>query len=332
MQRAQNILTVASPGRRTLLKAAGVAATGTLFGRRVLAQDNVTRIVVPFPAGNPIDAIARVLAEALRQSTGRNYIVDNKAGAAGIIGTSEVARSRPDGSTMLFTTGGHNTNAVLYSKLPYDVSRDFTPITQLLVSPGFVLLTRADSRFKTLADVLAEAKAKPGTVSYASWGPGNTTHLVGALFARAARVDLMHVPYKGSPFPDLLGGHVDLTWFGTSPSMQLIQEGKVRALAISWPQRIPELPNVPSVAEFGFKDVDIPSWGGLFGPAGMPAALVQSIHADVVAASRRPEYVAAMKTMGATITNMAPQQFAELNAEELRRHRKDIGPLAIKLD
>jgi tripartite-type tricarboxylate transporter receptor subunit TctC len=319
-------------GRRTCLKAASVAVAGAWFGRTVRAQGNVARIVVPFPAGNPIDAIARVLAESLRQSTGRNYIVDNKAGAGGVIGTAEVARTKPDGSTLLFTTGGHNTNAVLYSKLPFDVARDFTPITQLLVSPGFVLLTRPESRFKTLADVLAEAKAKPGTVSYASWGQGNTTHLVGELFARAAHVDLLHVPYKTSPFPDLLGGHVDLTWFGTSPSMQMIQEGKVRALATSWHQRVPELPNVPSVAEFGFKDVDIPSWGGLYGPAGMPAGLLQSIYADVVAASRRPEYLAAMKAMGATITNLPPQQFAELNAEELRRHRRDIAPLGIKLD
>ena len=292
----------------------------------------MVRIVVPFPAGNPLDATARALAESLRQTTKRTYIVDNKPGAGATIGTSEVARAKPDGSVLLFTTGGHLTNAVLHTKLPYDVTRDFSPITELTVSPGFVLLVRADSRFKTLADVIAEAKARPGAVSYGSWGIGNTTHLIGALFARSAGIDLLHVPYKGSPLQDFLGGHVDLTWFASSLSLQMIQEGKVRALATTWSRRTSELPNVPTLAESGFKDVTLPAWSGLYGPAGMPATLVRSIHADVEAASRRPEYVAAMKTIGVTITNLPPPQFAAQNAEELRLYQKEIAPMGIRLD
>jgi tripartite-type tricarboxylate transporter receptor subunit TctC len=321
-----------SPTRRALLRAAAAAVGGSLIGRAGYAQDETVRIVVPFPAGNPIDAGARILAENLRAVTRRNYIVDNKPGAGGIIGTAEVARAKPDGATLLFTTGGHNTSAVLYSKLPFDVVRDFTPITQLTVAPGFALLVRSESRFKSLADVLSEAKAKPGTVSYGSWGPGNTTHLIGALFARAAHVDLLHVPFKGSPLQDVMGGHVDLTWFNTSNSQQLVDEGKMRALAITWPSRLPEMPNVPTLAELGFKDVDIPAWTGLFGPARMPAPLVQSTHADVVAAARRPEYAAFIKTSRVIATNVTPQQFAQLNAEELRRYQRDIAPLGIRLD
>jgi tripartite-type tricarboxylate transporter receptor subunit TctC len=191
---------------------------------------------------------------------------------------------------------------------------------------------RADSRFKTLADVISDAKAKPGAISYGSWGIGNTTHLIGALFARSAGVDLLHVPYKGSPLQDFLGGHVDLTWFSSSLSLQMIQEGKVRPLATTWSRRTNELPNVPTLGESGLKDVTLPAWSGLYGPPGMSAALVQSIHADVETASRRPEYVATMKTLGVSVTNLPPAQFAARNAEELRRYQRDIAPLGIRLD
>lgn len=321
----------AGPTRRGFLRTSA-AASVALAALGASAQDDIVRIVVPFPAGNPLDAMARVLAESLRQTTKRNYIVDNKPGAAGIIGTSEVARARPDGSVVLFTTGGHNTNAVLYSKLPYDVRRDFTPITQLSVSPGFALLVRAESRFKNLTQLVEEARSKPGTVSYGSWGAGNTTHLIAAMFARAAGIELLHIPYKGSPFQDVLAGHLDMTWFAATLSRQMVQEGKMRALAVSWPTRVPELPDTPTLVESGFKDVFLPAWAGLFGPPGMPAALVQRLHADVVTASQRPDYLAFMKTAGATVTNLLPQQFAALNAEELAQYQKDIVPLRIRLD
>jgi tripartite-type tricarboxylate transporter receptor subunit TctC len=332
MKRALHVPSGTDPARRSWLRNAGAAVAASFLGRGALAQDDTVRIVVPFPAGNPVDAGARVLAECLRITTRRNHIVDNKPGAGGIIGTAEVARARPDGSVLLFTTGGHNTTAVLYSKLPYDVLRDFTPITQLVTSPGFALLVRSDSRFKSVADVLREAKAKPGTVSYGSFGPGNTTHLIGALFARATGVDLLHVPFKSSPLQDLLGGHIDLTWFNTSGAQEFIDQGKMRALAISWPSRVPELPNVPTLAELGIKDVDIPAWTGLYGPPRMPAALVQSIYANVLAASRLPEYGTWTKSARIIVTNTPPQQFAAENAEELRRYRRDIAALGIKLD
>lgn len=320
--------------RRAWLKTAAAASAGALLGGTAWSQDSpqVVRLVVPYPAGNPLDAMARTFAESMRLTTKRNFVVDNKPGASGIIGTAEVARAKPDGSVLLLTVSAHNIIPVLYSKLPFDVTKDFTPITQLAVSPGFALLVRPGSPFKTVADVVRQAKERPEAISYGSFGAGTTTHLIAAMFARAAGIDLLHVPFRGSPLTELLGGHIDLTWIGTSTSQQLIQEGKVRALAISWPSRIPELPDVPTLAESGYKDVDIPAWSGVYGPPGMPASLVQSIHADIVSASRRPEYATAMKTMGATISNLAPQQFASLNAEELRRYKKDLAPLGIRLD
>lgn len=320
--------------RRNWLKIAATASAGALLGGPAWSQDlsQVVRLVVPYPAGNPLDAMARIFAESMRLTTKRNFVVDNKPGASGIIGTAEVARAKPDGSVLLFTVSAHNIVPVLYSKLPFDVSKDFTPITQLAVSPGFALLVRPDSPFKTVSDVVRQAKSKPGMISYGSWGTGTTTHLIGAMFVRAAGIDLLHVPFKGAPLTDLIGGHIDLTWLGTSTAQQLIQEGKVRALAISWPNRITQLPEVPTLAESGYKDVDIPAWSGLYGPRNMPASLVQSIYADIIAASRRHEYANAMKAMGATISNLTPQQFVSLDAEELHRYKRDLAPLGIKLD
>ncbi|HZF83851.1 MAG TPA: tripartite tricarboxylate transporter substrate binding protein [Burkholderiaceae bacterium] len=321
------------PRRRQCLKALALAPAAAMLSEvaRGQAAGQVVRLVVPFPGGNPVDALARSLAEALRQTTGRTYVVDNRPGAAGTIGSSDVARAKPDGTTLLFTTGGHLANAVLHSKMPYDVTRDFTPITQLQVSPGFVMLVRQDSRFKSVADVIREAKAKPGTISYGSWGAGNSTHVAGAMFARAAGIELLHVPYKGSPLQDFLGGHVDITWFSTLLSLQMIQEGKARALAVGYERRVPELPDVPTLAELGIRNADLPAWSALYGPPGMPGALVQAIHAEVVTASRQPAYLAAMKYAG-TVVNMPPAQFARFNEEELARYRRDLTPLGISVD
>lgn len=292
----------------------------------------MVRIVVPLPVGNPIDASVRMLAEALRASTGRNYVVDNKPGAGGLIGAAEVAKAKPDGGTLLITTSGHLLNAVLHTKMPYDVISDFTPISQLGVAPGYVVLVRPDSRFKTLADLLREAKARPGAISYGSYGPGNPTHVIGAMFARAVNADLVHVPYRGSPVQDFLGGLIDLMWLGALTSMQMIQDGQARALAITSPRRIAELPNVPTLTELGYDSVDLPAWSGLWGPPRMAPELVQSIYSDFAAASRGADYRAFhQKNVGVPV-NMPPQQFAAFNVKELARYRRDLTPLNISLD
>jgi len=308
-----------------------ISLAATLIPAHAFAQE-VVRLVVPFAAGNALDAAARALAENLAHTLKRQVIVDNKPGAGGVIGTAEVARAKPDGSVLLFTTGGHTTSAVLYTKLPYNVLKDFTPITQITVSPGFVLLVRADSPYQTMEQLLQAARAKPGTISYGSWGMGNTTHLLGELFDRSAGVKLVHVPYKGSPLTDFLGGHVDLTWLGTSLALPLIQEGKVRALAISHDQRAASLLDVPTLTELGIKGVDIPAWSGLLGPAGMSPALAQSLQRAVVAAVARPEYLAAVKIFNTTLVTSTPEQFAAYLDSEVRRYRAQIGPLNIQLD
>lgn len=312
----------------------GTAIAATLTPMAVLAQEppTIVRLVVPFAAGNALDAAARALAESLAQTTKRQFIVDNKPGAGGLIGSTEVARAKPDGSVLLFTTGGHTTNAALYKKLPFDTVRDFTAITQIDASPGFLLLVRADSPYQNMAQLLQAARAKPGTIAYGSWGTGNTTHLIGELFTRSTGVNLLHVPYKGSPLTDFLGGHFELTFLGTALAMPLLQDGKVRALAISHNVRAPALPNVPTLAELGIKDVDIPAWSGLLGPSGMPPAMVQGLQRDVATAIKRPEYVERVKILGTTPVVSTPQQFSAYIASEVQRYIKQVGPLNISLD
>jgi len=319
--------------RRACLRKLGAFATVALGAPALRAEDSrVYRIVVPLPVGNPVDASVRMLAEGLRATTGRNYVVDNKPGAGGLIGAGEVAKARPDGSTLLITTSGHLLNAVLHSKMPYDVISDFTPITQLAVAPAYVVLVRTQSRFRTLGDVLKEAKARPATISYGSFGPGNPTHVIGAMFARSANVDLVHVAYRGSPVQDLLGGQIELMWQGALTSMQMIQDGQVRALAVTSARRLPELPDVPTLTELGIAGVDLPAWSGLWGPPKMSPELVQAIYADFSMASRRADYRAFLqKNVGAPV-EMSPQQFAAFNVEELARYRRDLTPLNIQID
>lgn len=318
--------------RRAILQAMCAAALAVPLVSFGQDRPAVTRIVVPFAPGNAVDASARLLAESLQRTTGRSYIVENKPGAGAIIGSSEVARAKPDGSVLLFTTGGHTTNAVLYSKLPYDSQKDFTPISQVSVSDGFVMLVRADSPYRTLNDLMAAARAKPGTISFASYGTGNTTHLVGELFARAANLLLVHVPYKSSPIPDLLGGHVDCMFIGTSSGLPLIQEGKARGLVTTPASRVPPLPDVPSVSEFGLKGVDIPAWSGLWGPKGMSPALALAIRDEVAKAAQEPAFQASLKTFASTAVVTTPEQFSETIAAEISDYKRRLGPLGIKLD
>jgi tripartite-type tricarboxylate transporter receptor subunit TctC len=319
--------------RRACLRTFCAAAAATLGAPALRAQDaRTTRIVVPLPAGNAIDASVRMLADGLRATTGGNYVVDNKPGAGGLIGAGEVAKAKPDGRTLLLTTSGHLLNPVLRSTMPFDVINDFTPISQLAVAPGYVVLVRAGSRFKTLADVLKEAKARPNGVSYGSFGPGNPTHVIGAMFAHVANLELVHVPYRGSPLTDLLGGQIDLMWLGSLASMELIQDGRVRALAVTHPRRLPEIPEVPTLTELGYGGVDLPAWSGLWGPPKMAPELVKSIYTDVASASRHPDYQTFLRKNVGVPVNMPPQQFATFNVQELARYRRDIAPLNIRID
>lgn len=296
-----------------------------------VSAQQVGRIVLPVGTGNQTDTNARVLAEALQQTTGQTWIVENRAGAGGSLAAAEVARAKPDGLTLLMTTAGHATAAALYTKLPYDSVKDFTAITMLSRSTGFVLVVREDSPYKTAKDYLDVARSQPGKISYGSFGVGNTTHVVGALFAKGAGVDLLHVPYK-SPVADFLGGHVDSIFIGESIVQPLIKQGKVRPLAISSSTRSPTLPNVPTFNELGVHDADIPAWSGILGPAGMAPSRVQELYQAIVKASETKTYQDNAKANSSIVVMMTPAEFSKTLESQVARFKAQLPPLGIRLD
>jgi tripartite-type tricarboxylate transporter receptor subunit TctC len=301
-------------------------------GQTTPPSTSVVRIVMPFPAGTAIDASLRGLAEALQKTTKRHYIVENKPGASGVIGTAEVARAKPDGTTLLFMTGGHTTNAAIFKKLPYDSIKDFTPITQVAVWDGFVMLVSAASPYKTFQEFIAAAKTNPGKISYGSYGVANTSHVIAAMMAHAAGVELLHVPYKESPVPDVIGGRVDAMFLGYSLARPLLTEGKMRALAVAGDVRQRGLPEVPSFGELGLKGVDVPTWSGLMGPAGMSPALLHQVHQDVAEAVRHPDFVALMSKLDMRPVASSPKEFSAYVASEIARFKTQLAPLGIALD
>lgn len=308
-----------------------LALAATLLPGAASAQAELVRIIVPIGAGNPFDSSARALAESLAKVTGKNVIVENKAGAGGRIATAEVAKARPDGTVLLFTTAGHATNAGLYSNLPYDPVKDFTPIGIVSKSSGFALLVRADAPYRTAQDLVAAAKAHPDTISYGSFGNGNTTHVIGAMFARAANIKLLHVPYK-SPIPDFLGGHVNMVFMGASTALPLVRDGRVRALAISAEKPDPDFPGVPTFRELGYADVDVPAWSGLLAPRGMPPDKAKALFQQLSAAARQPVFQDYLKSSGARLVLMPPQEFRAALEADVTRFRKVLPALGIKGD
>jgi tripartite-type tricarboxylate transporter receptor subunit TctC len=312
--------------RRTVL-----AGTALLAAPAVFAQDNQLRIVVPFGAGSGTDNTMRVFAEAFRTATGRTAMIDNKPGGGTTIGTLEVSRARPDGGTVLYTTGGHTTNAVLMRKLPYDPIEGFTPITLLTRSQGFGLMVSGNSRFKTLDQYLAAARAEPGKITYGSSGIGNTTHVVGELFCRSAKVQLIHVPYKSTPINDAMAGTIDSFFVSPSLIMQYLQTGRLRMLGISSARRMPQVPDTPTFGEYGI-EADIPGWSGFWGPPRLPPATVDQLYRSILKAAHEKAFETFTRDNGAEIVGLPPAEFAAYVASEIERYKKVLPPLGIQID
>jgi tripartite-type tricarboxylate transporter receptor subunit TctC len=281
--------------RRRSLLALPVLATPAIAS----AQDNwpsrPITLIGGFPNGSGVDIYQRRLAEPLGRALGQNIVVDNRTGAGGNIGSDFVAKSRPDGYTFYFGTAGtHAINATLYRSLPFDVVRDFTPIAHLGDVPN-VLTVSPERRpqYRDCAALLAAARANPGRLNYASTGNGASTHLAGAQFAVAAGVQLTHVPFRGQPGAQtaLLAGDVDLFFNQTGPAIPAIRQGQVRALGVTTAQRLPSLPDVPTIAEAcnlpGFVST---TWYGLFGPANLPAPIVQRMSQEVTRILQSPDF------------------------------------------
>lgn len=321
--------------RRRLLQLGAAALPASYIPNGFAQADTASpvRILAGFPAGSPVEAAPRALIEAIRQTSGRTYVIDNRPGAGGNIAASEVAKARPDGRTILYITGGHTTAAALYRKLAFDPVSDFTPVTQLVAAPGFALLVRNDSPYKDIEQLLSVARSKPNSISYASLGVGNTTHLLAELFSRAVGAKFIHAPYRTSPIPDILGGHVDFTWLGTSISAQLVAKKQARVLAVSSKNRMREAPQAPTFDEMGISEVDVPAWSGFLAPAHLPPSELTRLHEELVAASKHKVFTDYVKGSGEQrIVMSPPADFAAYMASETARYRRILAPLGIQLD
>jgi tripartite-type tricarboxylate transporter receptor subunit TctC len=290
-------------------------------------------IMVPYPAGGGVDIVARALGDELSKHWGQPVIIDNRPGAGGVIASQAVATSPKDGYMLIVVASGHATNAFIYGNLPYDTFKDFTPISLLSSSPN-ILLVRADSPFKTLADILAEAKKKPGSLSYGHSGNGSSTHLAGELFKSLAKVDITGIPYKGGApiITDLLGGHLPMSFNNAPESLGQISAGTLRALAVTTATRAPFLPNVPTMAEAGVPGYDTAVWWGLLGPSNMPTDVTAKIANDTAEAMQSQSIKDRLAKLGATSIGSSPQDFAKLIKSDYDKWGPIIKAAGIKAE
>ena len=269
------------------------------------------RMVVPLSPGGFADVPGRILAARLSSSLGYNVFVENRPGAGGTIGADFVAKSAPDGYTLLFTGTPHVISAWVYKKLPYDPLKDFEPVA-LVASGPYVLVVNPQLPVHSIRELIAAAKAQPGKIDYASSGNGSAQHLVSALFASMAGIELNHVPYKGSgpAMQDLLGGQVKVSFAGIPNVLPHVKAGRLRALAVSTPQRSPDLPDVPTAAEAGVPGYQATLWLNLAAPAGTPGEIVQRIYAETAKALQDAELQQNFRAAGVEASPMSPQELA----------------------
>lgn len=292
------------------------------------------RIIVPFPPGGGLDIVARLMGPKLTETYRQQIIVENRAGAAGVIGTEVAAHAAPDGYTWLLATMGNlAVNRHLYAKMSVDPARDLAPVTEV-VAVHFVMVAHPSLPAKDVKSLIALAKARPGQITYSSSGAGGAPHLAGALFNDMAKVTLVHVPYKGSgpSFVDLLGGQVSLTFDSMLQSLPYIKAGRLKALAVLGAKRAAQLPDVPTVAESGLPGYELTNWFGLVLPAGTSRELVARVHADVSRVLQMGDMRQRLVDMGADVVNSSPQEFAAFLAAESAKWARVIKEANIRAE
>jgi len=290
------------------------------------------RVVVPFTAGSATDILARTYGQKLQEYWGQSVIVDNRPGAGGTIGTGIVAKSPPDGYTLLVHSAAYAVNPSIYPDLPFDTLKDFVEIAPLGGQPN-VLVVAPSSGIKSVADLIAQAKAKPGTFNYASAGTGSGTHINAEKFKLATGIDAVHVPYKGTPeaLTDTMAGRVTYFFSPISAALPQIREGKLVALAVSSAQRSSLLKDVPTIAESGLPGFDYNLWVGLFAPAGLPPELVAKIAKDVERALASPEIKERFANLGAEPMPMTPAEFRAFTRGDVETSAKIVKAANIKV-
>ena len=289
------------------------------------------RIVSPFAPGGGNDVISRTIAAKLSDNVKQQVLVDNRAGANGIVGTEIAARAAPDGYTIVLIPSGHAVNASLYRKLPYDSIRDFTPISLVGSSP-LVLVVHPALPVKSVKELIWFAQARPGELTYSSAGIGSSGHLAGALFDTLTGTKMVHVPYKGNALAltDLMGGQVVLTFATSASVMTHVRSGRLRALATTGATRSPSLSNLATVAESGVPGYEAGLWYAFVGPAGIPQDIVQRLNAQIVAALKAPEVHERLVSVGVDPSPSTPEELGKLMASDLKRWAGVIARVGVK--
>ena len=311
--------TRSSFGRRIFL-----AFCGVLFATHAFSQPSYPaqpiRLIVSFAAGGPTDIFARVVASKLEKELGQPIIVENKPGGGSNIGSEFVAKAKPDGYTLLVGTVANATNMGIYKNLGYDTARDFVPITQIMSSPS-VLVVNINLPIRTLDELVAYIKARPGKLSYASSGAGGMQHHAGELLKLRAGIDALHIPYKGAApaLTDVIGGTVDFGFKTASGVMPAILSGKVRPIAVAGSARLAQLPDVPTMAEAGMPDLEADSWNGLFAPAGTPPAIIKRLADATIAILKTPEIKERFAAISATPVGSTPEEFSKYVKAEIAK-------------
>jgi len=278
------------------------------------------RVVAPFAPGGISDVVARVMSQQLSEQFGKTFIVDNRTGAGGVVGNGIVAKAAPDGHTLLMVTPAFTILPGISRSLQYDSVKDFTPITQIMRVPSVLVVSPA-LNVNTLKDFVALARANPGKFNYGSGGPGSALHLYSELFKIAAKVNIVHVPYKGGGenFAALIGGQIQMLIISVPTALQFVNSGRMRALAVTTEgKRAPSMPNVPSMSEAGVSGMTIYVWFGFAGPAGMPKAIVNKLHAEVVKALAAPSVKDQFIRQDAEFVGSSPAEFSKLIHNELQ--------------
>lgn len=304
-----------------------VAASANTF------PDKPIEIIVTFPPGGGTDLLARLIGNYFNEQLGQPAIVDNRPGASGNIGARLVAQRPADGQSLLMVNSSFAVNPAVFDKLPFDPKKDFTAVSNFAFVPS-VIIVPANSPYKTLKDMIAAAKAKPGDVFFGSCGNGTPQHLAGEMLNEAAGVEMAHIPYKGcgGALNDVMGDQVGAAFVTASSTLPFIESGKVRALAVTSAQRNPLMPDVPSVAELGYPGYELNQWHGLLAPAGTPEPVVQKLHEAVEKIIARDDVKAKLASLGYTVAHDGPAQFQTMINADIDRFRELAQKIGLKIN
>ncbi|HEY0337893.1 MAG TPA: tripartite tricarboxylate transporter substrate binding protein [Burkholderiales bacterium] len=317
---------------RLLIAGALLCVASSVFAQSY--PNRTVRVIVPYPAGGGADFVARIYAKSLSDSIGQQFVVDNRGGANGNVGSELAAKSPPDGYTLLVTASTNLTiNPGLYQKMPFDVQRAFAPISILAIQPT-ILVVHPTLPAKTVKELVMLAKTRPGQLNFGSAGAGSSAHLAAELFKMVAGVDIVHVPYKGTgpATSDLLGGQIPLMFNNLPPSLPLVKAGKLRALAVTGEKRSPAAPELPTMAEAGYPGVVMTLWNAMLAPAGTPPEILGRLHSEIIKAAKSPDVRGRLSAEGTEALTTTPTELADIMKSETARWAKVIKTANIALE